>query len=459
MLPKLPRERLWCLLFVCASTLSAFDVSRTAHAEPQSRFPIRISANARHFEDQNGQPFLVRGDTAWSLPAQLTLDEATFYLRRRKAQGFNSVLITLVERKFSDHPPRNSAGVEPFGVPGDFSRPNEPYFVHVDALLHAAHRQNMLVFLTPAYLGWKGRDEGWFQQLVRLGPERVRRYGRFVGSRYKEFAHIVWVLGGDFTPPWRFRWVVDALADGIRDGGGRQLMTAHCGQESPATPFGNRTWLDFTNVYSYARDLYKVTIAEYQRKPVRPFVMIESIYEGEHHSRPERMRHQAYWSLLSGAAGHFFGNNPVWNFSSPAKVFPSELQWQQALDSRGAEDMSRVSMLFQTLRWNDLVPDITRRLVVDENRSGTDHPSATAITSDRTLAVTYFASMPPRRVVLDARSISMPFRAFWYDPTSGKTNPATVQAVDATGSTTIVSPGQNSAGAKDWVLILRTGTE
>jgi len=95
---------------------------------------------------------------------------------------------------------------------------------------------------------------------------------------------------GDFTPPLPYRWVVDALAEGIREGGGKQLMTAHCGQESPANVFGDRKWLDFSNVYNYADDLYNVTLKEYQRTPVKPFVMLESVYEGEHASNPIGIR-------------------------------------------------------------------------------------------------------------------------------------------------------------------------
>ena len=38
--------------------------------------------------------------------------------------------------------------------------------------------------------------------------------------------------------------------------------------------------------------------------------------------------------MLSGAAGQFFGNNPVWHFDGPT-FFPFTGDWRQALGQRG----------------------------------------------------------------------------------------------------------------------------
>ncbi|HQK17296.1 MAG TPA: DUF4038 domain-containing protein [Polyangiaceae bacterium] len=426
-----------------------------AQALVEPAFPIRVSRNGRHFEDRNGNPFLIHGDTAWSLAAQLNLDDAAHYLDRRKSQGFNSVLVNLIERKFSKSPPKNAAGEPPFLVPGDFSTPNEAYFGVVDTLIEAAGRRNMLVFLTPAYLGWRGGEEGWFRELQTAGPGTLKEYGRYVGRRYKSLTNIVWVVGGDFTPPLPYRWVVDALADGIREGGGIQLMTAHCGQESPANVFGNRRWLDFSNVYSYAGDLYHVTLTEYRRTPAKPFVMLESAYEGEHDSKPERIRRQAYWSILTGAAGHFYGNNPVWNFDSPVKVFPADLGWKEALESRGATDMTQFWKLFRTLKWNDLVPDTAHRfLVAGYGRTRTTQYATAAITTDGRLAVIYSSSRGTGELTLNLKRISRPVRGHWYDPTNGRAVPAPALSADSTDRVALPFPGKNHSGDEDWVLVL-----
>ena len=43
---------------------------------PMATFPLRIPAGKRHLEDAAGQPFLLHGDAAWSLIAQLTREDA-----------------------------------------------------------------------------------------------------------------------------------------------------------------------------------------------------------------------------------------------------------------------------------------------------------------------------------------------------------------------------------------------
>jgi hypothetical protein len=426
-------------------------------AQPEKiKFPIRLNDSGRYFEDQNGMPVLVHGDSAWSLMAQLDLKETEFYLNHRKSQGFNAILVNLIERKFSANPPRNASGERPFLRPGDFSTPNEAYFVHADAVITMAAKKGLLVFLVPAYLGWKGGDEGWFQDIRIAGADHVRQYGRFVGSRYKTYSNIVWVLGGDFTPPRQYQWSVDALAEGIREGGATQLMTAHCGQESPASAFGNRKWLDFNNVYSQAINLYDSTIKEYQRKPVKPFIMIESVYEGEHNSTPDRIRRQAYWSILTGAAGHFYGNNPVWNFSSPSKVFPTGEDWKDALDSRGAKDMSYLWKLLHSVRWDTLKPDAEHGfLVAGYGETGGEKYSTAAVTSDGNAAILYVAAEAPNRLSLDLKKVAQRYQVMWIDPTNGKTVDISALTDDHGGRKAVTTPGKNDSGAKDWILYFR----
>jgi hypothetical protein len=435
-----------CIFFLCGAT-----------AKPgSSKYPIRISEDGRHFEEQNGRPFFVHGDSAWSLIAQLNLQETQFYLDYRRSQGFNAILVNLIERKFAKNPPHNASGDPPFFMPGNFSTPNEAYFAHADAVIRMAASEGMLVFLVPAYLGWKGGDDGWFQDIRRAGAETLRNYGRFIGSRYKSFPNIVWVMGGDFTPPRIYRWSVDALAEGIREGGAAQLMTAHCGQASPSGALGNPPWLDFNNVYGYADNLYDVTIIEYRRRPVKPYIMIESIYEGEHNSTPDRIRRQAYWSILTGAAGHFYGNNPVWNFDSPTKVYPSRQPWRDALDSRGARDMSHLWNIFQSMRWHTLHPDTEHHvLVAGYGKARSEEYSIAAVTGDNKEVIVYVAAAAPRELLIDLKKSSLSYQGFWIDPANGtQIEIDTIHAFQE-GQDKVTTPGKNSSGATDWILYLR----
>jgi hypothetical protein len=59
-----------------------------------SIFPLKIGSERRHLVDQNDQPFLVHGDTAWSIITALTKAEAEHYLANRAAKGFNALIRT-----------------------------------------------------------------------------------------------------------------------------------------------------------------------------------------------------------------------------------------------------------------------------------------------------------------------------------------------------------------------------
>src|SRR5690349_14209063 len=73
---------LGCLTY-CAS-LSAQDAV----------FPLEIGPTGHYFVDQKRVPFYVHGDTPWSLTHNLTFEEAVRYMQARKAQGFNTLLVS-----------------------------------------------------------------------------------------------------------------------------------------------------------------------------------------------------------------------------------------------------------------------------------------------------------------------------------------------------------------------------
>src|SRR5262245_55057987 len=54
---------------------------------------LHIGPDGRHLFDANNQPFYLMGDTAWALPAGLTLAQATTYFQTRASQGFNTVMM------------------------------------------------------------------------------------------------------------------------------------------------------------------------------------------------------------------------------------------------------------------------------------------------------------------------------------------------------------------------------
>jgi Protein of unknown function (DUF4038)/Putative collagen-binding domain of a collagenase len=398
-------------------------------------YPVKTSENHRHLVTQSGDPYLVQGDAAWSLISGLTKEEAEVYLEDRRQKGFNSIIVNLIEHKFRG--PVNRYGEGPFKTPGDFSTPNEKYFEHADWVIHKAGEKGLQVFLAPIYLGYIGTEEGWIEEALRNGPEKCRDWGRYVGKRYAGFDNLVWLIGGDRNPE-KAREDVDAVVQGIKEFDRRHIVTAHCHPENSAIDqYQQEGWLDLNTTYTY-EIVHRSLLNDYHRDPVMPFVLIESSYEGEHNSSPVQIRRQAYWAVLCGATGQFMGNRPIWLY---------DRGWETALNSTGSQDMTRLTTLFRSRPWWDLVPDDKHEVVVDglgEFR-GLDYLAA-ARTPDGGTVIAYFPT--PRIITVEMSKISgKEAAAWWYNPRSGKAD--SIGRIATTGKHQFTPPGEG-----DWVLVL-----
>jgi hypothetical protein len=425
-----------------------------AHAAGPA-FPLKVGKSGRFLVDQKGRPFLVTGDSPWSLIVQPSEEQIDRYLKDRAQRGFNALLVNLIEHKFCTRPPRTRAGLAPFQKAGDFSTPKTDYFDFAYQVVQKANDRGIAVWLCPAYLGFGGGDEGWFREMKAGGKASLRSYGRFVGKRFKDLPNIVWVLGGDFTPARKDQWTVTEVAEGIRAEDSRHLMTGHFAPGTSAvTAIGEPEWLTLNTVYSYEKALFRPLLAEYHRRPTRPFVLLESVYENEHDAKPEEIRRQAYWAMLSGACGQFFGNNPLWHFDGPG-LFPTKVTWPEALDGTGSRDMARLRQVFAKLPWHELVPEQDHAVVT--KGYGKDTSTAlTARTPDGKQAVTYVPSTgtKPRALTVDLGQFSGPVTAQWYNPTDGHYTTISDAPLPNRATQTFRTPGDNGTKTNDWLLIL-----
>jgi hypothetical protein len=398
-------------------------------------YPVRVGPDHRHLVDQSGAAYLIQGDAAWSLISGLTKEEAEQYLDKRQSQGFNSIIVNLIEHKFRG--PVNRYGEGPFSTPRDFSTPNEKYFAHADWVIRKAAEKGIQVFLAPIYLGYIGTDEGWVEETLSNGVEKCRNWGRYVGKRYKDFDNIVWLMGGDRNPGTSLN-EVNAIAAGIKEFDHRHLFAAHVHPENiAADQYVSGGWLDLNSTYTYAI-VHQNLLADYNRVPTRPFFLIESTYEGEHNASAVQIRRQAYWAILCGGTGQFMGNRPIWLFDPG---------WQTAMDATGSQDMTRLNALFSSRPWNELVPDQKHEVVVDglgEFR-GLDYLAA-ARTSDGRTVIAYLPTT--RTFTVDMTKISgNSAKAWWFNPRTGKSVSAGELAT--TGRKQFTPPGEG-----DWVLVL-----
>ena len=422
----MPRNRAFLTFAVLACTSIALGADI---------YPLKVGPDHRHLVTQSGSPYLVQGDAAWSLISGLTKEEAETYLEGRRKKGFNSVIVNLIEHKFRG--PVNRYEEEPFKTPGDFSTPNEKYFEHADWVIRKAAEKGIQVFLAPIYLGYIGTDEGWIDEALANGPEKSRNWGRYVGKRYASFDNLVWLIGGDRNPE-KAREDVDAVVQGIKEFDTRHIITAHCHPENSALDqYKQEGWLDLNDTYTYGI-VHGMLLNDYHRTPTIPFVLIESIYEGEHNASAVQVRRQAYWAILCGATGQFMGNRPMWLFDPG---------WEAALDSTASQDMTRLKALFDSRPWFQLAPDDKHEVVIDglgEFR-GLDYLSA-ARTEDGSTVIAY---MPTSRVVtVDMGKISgKEATAWWFNPRSGKSD--SIGQFPTKGKQQYTPPDNG-----DWVLVL-----
>lgn len=398
-------------------------------------YPVKVGPDHRHLVTQNGTPFLVQGEAAWSLISGLTKEEAETYLEDRRKKGFNTIIVNLIEHKFRG--PVNRYGQGPFLTLGDFSTPNEKYFEHADWVIRKAAEKGIQVFLAPIYLGYIGSSEGWVGEAIANGPEKSRGWGRYVGKRYASFDNIVWLIGGDRNPE-SARGEIDAVAQGIKEFDSRHIFTAHCHPENSAIDqYKDDGWLDLNTTYTY-NIVHDMLLRDYHREPAMPFVLIESTYEGEHNASAVQIRRQAYWAILCGATGQFMGNKPIWLYDPG---------WEAALNSTASQDMTRLKDLFLSRPWFDLVPDDKHEVVVDglgEFR-GLDYASA-ARTKDGGTVIAYMPTARP--ITVDMTKVSgKEATAWWFNPRSGKAD--SIGQCPTSGKHEFTPPGEG-----DWILVL-----
>jgi len=415
-----------------------------------ARFPLKIGSDRRHLVDQNDRPFLVHGDTAWSIITALTKNETEQYLTNRGAKGFNALIVNLIEHKFNG--PLTRQGDAPFTDLQNLSTTNEKYWAHADWVLQKAAEYGFMVFLAPLYLGARTpkNDEGWFVEALTTGLRGCWEYGRFLGRRYANQDNLIWMMGGDRNPG-DCQEHTFAVVRGIKEFDSRHLFTAHPAPEFPTVDvYGWGNWLDFNNTYTYGI-VHGKLLADYNREPATPFVLIESIYEGEHNSTPVQIRRQAYWAILCGAAGQFLGNNPIWAF------WPD---WQAAMDAEGSRSMAHLKQLFGSRPWHSLVPDqfsakpwfeldfaSEKRVVVEGlgEQRGLDFLAA-AYTADRRTLIAYLPTA--RTVTVDLSRLSGETkRAWWFDPRTGQAQSA--GEFPGQGLLKLASPADG-----DWALVI-----
>ena len=431
-------KTLLCIALLTGSTLQ--QVQAAKQPMPWDNGRLKVSANQRFLQFENGKPFFWLGDTGWLLPQRLNREEAAFYLNRCRMAGFNVVQVQVMD------------GVPSINAYGQMSTPAgwkmeqaDPegvysYWKHLDYIIKTAERNGIYI----------GMVAIWGSQVKAglINEQQAEAYGRFLAKRYKDAPNIVWIMGGDIQGDIHPE-VWNALATTIKSIDHNHLMTFHPrGRHTSAQWWSRATWIDFHTFQSGHRkygqrmndrtypipdnteeDNWMYVDSTWTYKPVKPVIDDEPAYEdipkGLHDPGEERwkdcdVRRYAYWSVFAGSCGHTYGHNAIMQMLKPGYhtgygTDGKEPTWYEALDAPGFNQMKHLKKLMLSLpSYFDRVPDPS--VIAGKNGKRYDRLIATR-GNDFLLVYNYSG----RSMQVDLRKIKgKRKKVWWMDAASGQ---------------------------------------
>jgi hypothetical protein len=215
--------------------------------------------------------------------------------------------------------------------------------------------------------------------------------------------------------------------------------------------------MTLNSVYAHTGNVVRHGRRAYAYSPVEPSFLLEGPYDEEgpdgngwNDAATQPLRRFQWWGWLSTIGGYVLGNGYVWPFNP---------NWQAHLDTQCTNDMTRLNAFMVTRKWYDLVPSGLRgmRNLITEGGSseGLNNYVSAAATPDGALLIAYIPPAHQGTITVDMTALNGPSRALWFDPTDAAYWLVGTELSNV--GTHVFSPnGKNSAGDRDWVLLLET---
>jgi hypothetical protein len=348
-----------------------------------------------------------------------------------------------IEHEFSSQTPRyrNAEGNVPFAPMTNFSSRVEAYWQLVDYIISGANQRGIVCIVHPAYLGFGGGSQGWTAEVLAETNANLQNYGAWLANRYNGQG-VIWCLGGDYAGGQHPGLLAKQwnIAQGIRSVDAAAVITAHGARtESAYSKWSSFSGLNLNNIYSDGVE-YTHAAVEYARPGPLPFFLIEGYYDGESASAAD-CRRQAYASVLSGACGHLFGNNPIWGFGEPNfnGGAGAAAALNSSLSTTATQQMRHVKTLFSAHSWWKLEPRTGTQLVTTGLGSGAGR-ICPALANDGSFAMiwTTGSNFTVNMTALAPASV----RARWFDTINGTYSAVVGSPFSNAGARAFTSPGE-----------------
>lgn len=454
------------LLFLTTTISFAQETKWKGPSVDFSHGKLQVSENHRFLVFEDGTPFFYLGDTAWELFHRLSKTDAEKYLENRREKGFTVVqAVALAELDGLNIP--NAEGEKPL-INNDPNQPNEKYFEHMDWVIKKAEEKGIFIGLLPT---WGDKwNKKWGVGPEIFNADNAKKWGEFLGKRYKNNPNIIWITGGDRpVENDTHRQIIVQMAIGLRNGdGGNHLISFHpTGGSGSSKYFHTELWLDFNmrqNGHSISyTERYRMTFDDYNLEPAKPVMDAEPVYEdhpinfnpeANGHSVSTDVRRPLYWDLFSGAFGHTYGHHSVWQMYSPDRepVNRPLMPWYDAVDQPGAAQMVYGRLLMESRPFVTRIPD-NSIIITDKVATSVPGAGAYSFVATRDKQGSYAMIYVPvgrkfsvRMDVIKGKNVV----AWWYNPRNGEA--LKIGKFANTGTQTFNTP--NPGESLDWILVL-----
>jgi Protein of unknown function (DUF4038)/Putative collagen-binding domain of a collagenase len=427
-------------------------------AQGKNIFPLKLSDNKKYLLDKNNQPFLIKEFSAWGLIQSLSEKDESDFLDSIKKQGFNAVITCILNKhaQMVGDPP-NWQGVAPLLRQWDFSKPNPVYFEHVDRFFKIAEQKGFFVMALPFYMGYRDDgSQGWWDELKNPNNDtlKMRKYGEYIGTRYKNTSNMMWVAGGDNNCAGELFAYENNMILGLKSMDKTHLWSGHFDTNLSVSfsteniPFAQ--YMDIDGLYVWTETIlmdkgpqYKTELDHYNKGKM--IIQLDQSYEHDvpHYADNENyqwIRRKMYDGLLSGCAGTSFSSgtrdNQCYTFAN----------WRPLMNTEGMQQAARCFRLFESRPWEKLVPDQDNDIIISgRGKFGELDYICAAKTTDNS---TYIMYIPNGRVFyLNMQKMSSkPMRMTWY-------NPRTDEVINIGVAELRAKFGVAPPSTDDWVLV------